>query len=481
MHFYRPQKPLPARASSPMLDWPPFAESISMAKIKTNYTCTECGAMASKWSGQCVECQAWNTLVESVAPSRGPGPGAGLVLVEGGAQVQRLDQVSPELAQRTSSGLSELDRVLGGGLVPGSVVLIGGDPGIGKSTLLLQSLAHCASNRNVLYVSGEESLEQISGRAARLGVSSAPVKLFSEINVEAVLALADREKPDLLVIDSIQTAYLPALQSAPGSVSQLRECAAALVRYAKTRGCTLFLIGHVTKEGQLAGPRVLEHMVDTVLYFEGDPDSRYRIIRAVKNRFGALNELGVFAMTDSGLREVNNPSAIFLSRHPKPVPGSMIMVTREGSRPMLVEAQALVAESHLANPRRVTLGMEQNRLAMLLAVLHRHGGVPVYDQDVFVNIVGGVRITETGADLPVLLAVLSSLRDRCMPQTTVAFGEIGLGGEIRPVANGQERLREAVKQGFTRAVVPVANAPKKPVVGMEVIAVEDLSAAMDTL
>ena len=368
----------------------------------------------------------------------------------------------------------------GGGLVPGSVILIGGDPGIGKSTLLLQTLALLSEGLATLYVTGEESLEQVSMRAHRLNLIADRVRLLAETNIESILAHAQKERPQVMVIDSIQTIYTDLLQSAPGAVAQVRESAAQLVRYAKKHGTALFLVGHVTKEGTLAGPRVLEHMVDTVLYFEGDSSSQFRVVRAIKNRFGAVNELGVFAMTEKGLREVSNPSAIFLSRHQEQVPGSVIMVTREGSRPLLVEVQALVAESHLGNPRRVTVGLDQNRLAMLLAVLQRHGGVATYDQDVFINVVGGVRVTETAADLPLLLAGLSSLRNRPVPKDMIVFGEVGLAGEIRPVQGGLERLKEAAKHGFKRAVVPKANAPKRGMLdGMEVIAVERLADAVE--
>ena len=354
-------------------------------------------------------------------------------------------------------------------------MLIGGDPGIGKSTLLLQALAAFSDQLKVLYVTGEESPEQISLRSGRLGITADKVRILAETQVESILDHARNEMPKVMVIDSIQTLYTEILQSAPGSVGQVRESAAQLVRFAKQSGVALFLVGHVTKEGTLAGPRVLEHMVDTVLYFEGDPGGRYRIIRAVKNRFGAINELGVFAMTDSGLKEVRNPSSIFLSRHEQPVAGSVIMVTMEGTRPLLVEVQALVDDSQLSNPRRVTLGLEQNRLAMLLAVQHRHGGVLMADQDVFVNVVGGVRVNETAADLPVLLAVLSSFRDRDLPNDLIVFGEVGLAGEIRPVPNGQERLREAAKLGFKRALIPAANAPKNSIAELDVHAVSRYS------
>ncbi len=393
-------------------------------------------------------------------------------------QVIELAAVPTQHENRISSGLSELDRVLGGGLVSGSAILIGGDPGIGKSTVLLQMLAHLGKQHRALYVTGEESLQQIKLRAERLGVGDFGLQLLAETQVERILEIAVREKPQMLVIDSVQTLYTELLQSSPGSVGQVRESAAQLVRYAKQTGTALFLVGHVTKEGTLAGPRVLEHMVDTVLYFEGDSDSRFRVIRAVKNRFGAVNELGIFAMTDRGLKEVNNPSAIFLSRYNESVAGSVVMVTQEGTRPLLVEVQALVDETHLANPRRVTVGLEQNRLALALAVLHRHCGIVTYNQDVFVNIVGGVRVTETASDLAMLLAVVSSLKNRPLPNDLIVFGEVGLSGEIRPVQSGQERLKEAFKHGFKRAIIPYGNAPKTPIEGMEIMAVKRLSEAL---
>ena len=443
-----------------------------MARARSQYQCTQCGALHPKWGGQCGDCGAWNTLEEVAAEPPAPGgkradSGRFAGYAGEAARVTPLGEVRVEAEARTATGQSELDRVLGGGLVHGSVVLIGGDPGIGKSTLLLQTLAGLEGLKP-LYVTGEESLQQVSLRARRLGLAADGLHLLAETCVERILDTARAERPGVMVIDSIQTAWTELLQSAPGSVSQLRESAARLVRHAKQTNTALFLVGHVTKEGQLAGPRVLEHMVDSVLYFEGDPGGRYRVLRAVKNRFGAVNEIGVFAMGEDGLKGVSNPSAIFLSRHEAPVAGSVIMVTREGTRPMLVEVQALVAESHLANPRRITVGLEQNRLAMLLAVLHRHAGIAMYDQDVFANIVGGVRVTETAADLPLLLAMLSSFRDRPLPHDLVAFGEIGLAGEIRPVPNGEERLREAAKHGFRRALVPKANAPRKPIPGMQV-------------
>ncbi len=434
-----------------------------------------------KWSGQCPECGEWNSLVEAlVTERRGPGGRAGYT--GAAAPVQDLGEVQIQAESRLATGLEELDRVLGGGMVPGAVVLLGGDPGIGKSTLLLQALSTLsAAGLPVLYVTGEESPQQVKIRAERLALGAGSVRLLAETRVEQILADARREKPQAIVIDSVQTIYTELLQSAPGSVGQVRESAAQLVRFAKQTGTALFLVGHVTKEGTLAGPRVLEHMVDTVLYFESDLGSRFRVIRAFKNRFGAVNELGVFAMTDQGLRQVSNPSAIFLSRHEEPVSGSVVMVTREGSRPLLVEVQALVDESHLANPRRLTQGLDQGRLAMLLAVMHRHGGVATFDQDVFVNVVGGVRVSETGADLAVLLSVLSSLRNRALPVDLVVFGEVGLAGEIRPVPSGEDRLREASKHGFRRAVIPKANRPGRSLPGLEVVGVSRLQEALDVI
>ncbi|MFT6431231.1 MAG: DNA repair protein RadA/Sms [Halopseudomonas sp.] len=454
-----------------------------MAKNKRIYGCTECGATFTKWAGQCGECQAWNTLVETVVditPTGGSGPAAGRTGHWTGqmAQVRTLAEVSTEEVPRQPSGSSELDRVLGGGLVSGSVVLIGGDPGIGKSTILLQTLCQLAESMPALYVTGEESQQQVAMRARRLGLPEERLRVMTETCIESIIATARLEKPRVMVVDSIQTIFTEQLQSAPGGVSQVRESAALLVRYAKQSGTAIFLVGHVTKDGSLAGPRVLEHMVDTVLYFEGESDGRLRMLRAVKNRFGAVNELGVFAMTDKGLKEVSNPSAIFLSRYDTPIPGSVVMSTWEGSRPMLVEVQALVDTSHLGNPRRVTLGLDQNRLAMLLAVLHRHGGVATYDQDVFVNVVGGVKVLETAVDLALLAAVMSSLRNRPLPMDLMVFGELGLSGEIRPVPSGQERLKEAAKHGFTRAIVPKANAPKESPKGMQVIAVTRLDEAL---
>ncbi|MCP3667004.1 MAG: DNA repair protein RadA [Gammaproteobacteria bacterium] len=444
---------------------------------KSIYVCTSCGSGFPKWAGQCGECQAWNTLVEGVKPQPASANPrfAGYAGDANQNRIRTLSSVEGEVRSTMATGMGELDRVLGGGLVPGSVVLIGGDPGIGKSTLLIQTLAQLSNRMPSLYVSGEESPEQISLSAQRLGLPCESLRLLAETCVERILALTAPEKPAVMVVDSIQTIYTEQMQSAPGSVAQVRESAAQLVRFAKQTGTAIFLVGHVTKEGALAGPRVLEHMVDTVLYFEGESGSPYRLIRTIKNRFGAVNELGVFAMTDKGLREVSNPSAIFLSRHEEEVTGSAILVTREGTRPLLVEVQALVDDSPLANPRRVTLGMEQNRLSMLLAVLHRHCGIAMFDQDVYVNVVGGVRITETAADLPVLLSVLSSFKDRPVPQELAAFGEVGLSGEIRPVPNGQERLKEAEKHGFRRIALPRANAPKQAPKGVDVIAVDRLS------
>ena len=453
-----------------------------MAKAKTAYVCNQCGAEYNKWQGQCEACGAWNTLSEFVVESAKPGAVRRTSYAGAAAQAQitSLTELALQTDTRTRIGIGELDRVLGGGLVDGSVVLVGGDPGIGKSTLLLQTLGALGARMKSLYVSGEESLAQIAARAQRLGLPLEPLRCLAETCIERIVENAQKDKPRLLVIDSIQTIWTELLTAAPGSVSQVRESAAKLVRYAKETGTSIFLVGHVTKEGGIAGPRVLEHMVDAVLYFEGEAGSRFRVLRAFKNRFGAVNELGVFAMGDKGLREVPNPSAIFLSAHSAPTPGSAVMVTREGTRPLLVEVQALVDQSSLGNPRRVALGLEQNRLAMLLAVLHRHGGAAVYDQDVFVNVVGGIRVQETAADLPVLLAVLSSFRDRPLPDKLVAFGEVGLSGEIRPVPNGEDRLKEAATHGFLKAVVPKANAPKKLKMGdMEIIPVERLRDALD--
>ncbi|MEA9731621.1 DNA repair protein RadA [Xanthomonas campestris] len=459
-----------------------------MAKAKTAYVCGECGAEYTKWQGQCTECGVWNTLseivLESATPAGKASPAAsrrsGWAGKTEAPKITALKDVQQSEQARVSTGIGEFDRVLGGGLVEGAVVLIGGDPGIGKSTLLLQALASMASTLPVLYVTGEESLAQVAGRAVRLGLPLEGLNALAETGIENILQHASVARPKLIVADSVQTLWTESLTAAPGSVSQVRESAARLVRYAKETGTAVFLVGHVTKEGGIAGPRVLEHMVDAVLYFEGESGSRFRLLRAFKNRFGAVNELGVFAMGEKGLKEVSNPSAIFLSGGSTHQPGSCVMVTREGTRPLMVEVQALVDASPLSNPRRVAVGLEQNRLAMLLAVLHRHGGIVVGDQDVFVNVVGGIRVQETAADLPVLLAVLSSLRDRPLAEKTIAFGEVGLSGEIRPVPNGEDRLKEAATHGFKRAIVPKANAPKaSSIKGMEIVAVERLSQALE--
>jgi DNA repair protein RadA/Sms len=455
-----------------------------MAKARTAYVCSECGGEHSKWQGQCAECGVWNSLSEIVLEAAtktvaGGTRRGGYAGASDAAKVTRLASIADVADERSATGIGELDRVLGGGLVAGSVVLIGGDPGIGKSTLLLQMLGAIGGRLRSLYVTGEESLAQVAARGRRLGINLDGLEALAETSIERILGEAATSKPEVLIIDSIQTIWTELLSAAPGSVSQVRESAARLVRHAKESGTSVFLVGHVTKEGGIAGPRVLEHMVDAVLYFEGEAGSRLRILRAFKNRFGAVNELGVFAMSGKGLKEVPNPSAIFLSAHSQPTPGSAVMVTREGTRPLLVEVQALVDDSALPNPRRVTLGLEQNRLAMLLAVLHRHGGAAVHDQDVFVNVVGGIRVQETAADLPVLLAVLSSFRDRALPDKLVAFGEVGLSGEIRPVPNAEERLREAATHGFRHAIVPKANAPKKSRLGdLEIIGVERLGDAL---
>lgn len=450
---------------------------MATSKSKTVYACQNCGATSPKWQGQCPGCGEWNTLTESVQESRASSRFQSLAA---DGAIRPLHEVDAAELPRTPTGLDELDRVLGGGLVPGGVVLIGGDPGIGKSTLLLQAMTRLAqTGKKTLYVSGEESPQQIALRARRLDLAASPVALFAEIGMEKILSALERERPQVAVIDSIQTLFSDALSSAPGSVAQVRECAAQLTRFAKRTGTTILLVGHVTKDGAIAGPRVLEHIVDAVLYFEGDTHSSFRLIRAIKNRFGAVNELGVFAMTDKGLREVANPSALFLSQHRDPVPGSCVMVTQEGSRPLLVEVQALVDDAHSPQPRRLAVGIEQNRLALLLAVLHRHAGVAAFDQDVFVNAVGGVKVSEPAVDLAVLLAIVSSLRDRPLPEKLVVFGEVGLAGEVRPVQRGQERLREAAKLGFTHAIIPKANRPKQAIDGMMVTAVERLADAVD--
>ena len=451
-----------------------------MAKDKTIYTCSDCGGTSPKWLGKCPHCNAWNTLIEGVAESASPVKNRFASLAKASELTALADIEATDMAY-TPTGHDELDRVLGGGIVEGGVVLIGGDPGIGKSTLLLQALdALQRAGQKTLYVTGEESGAQVALRARRLGLDGSQVQVLAEIQLEKILATLNAHAPTIAVIDSIQTVYSDQLTSAPGSVAQVRECAAHLTRTAKSTGITIVLVGHVTKEGALAGPRVLEHMVDTVLYFEGDTHSSFRLVRAIKNRFGAVNEIGVFAMTEKGLKGVSNPSAIFLSQHSEPVPGSCVMVTLEGTRPLLVEIQALV-DSGGPSPRRLSVGLDRDRLAMLLAVLHRHAGVACMDQDVFVNAVGGVRISEPAADLAVMLAITSSLRGRPLPKGFFAFGEVGLAGEVRPAPRGQERLKEAAKLGFSVAVVPKANAPKKPIEGLTIHAVERVEEAMEVV
>lgn len=447
-------------------------------KVKTRYICNQCAAEYPKWTGQCTHCTAWNTLIEQQINNINNPRIANYANER--SDIMDIDSVCLDLITRLDSGLTELNRALGGGIVEGSVVLVGGDPGIGKSTLLLETLANLSLAHQVLYVTGEESLQQVAMRAKRLKLKYKNLKLLAETHVESIIKHAEELKPGVMVIDSIQTMFTDLISSAPGGVSQVREACQVLVRFAKTTNTTIFLVGHVTKEGALAGPRVLEHMVDAVLYFEGQTDSRFRVIRAIKNRFGAVNELGVFAMTDTGLKEVQNPSAIFLSRQPEPSSGSVVMVTWEGSRPMLVEIQALVDNSHLPQPRRVTAGLEQNRLAILLAVLNRHTGVQTYDQDVFINVVGGVRVTETASDLSLLCAIVSSLRNKIFDRETIVFGEVGLAGEIRPVQSGQERLKEAGKHGFKRAIMPWANRPKQDL-GIEIEAVKTLQDVIDKI
>ena len=456
-----------------------------MAKDKTTYSCTECGTNSPRWMGKCPSCGAWNTLIESVAESGTAGKNRfGSALAQGlapASEVTPLSQIEAVDVQRHATGQDELDRVLGGGIVEGGVVLIGGDPGIGKSTLLLQAVDTLQrAGMDTLYVTGEESGAQVALRSHRLGLLDSQVPVLAEIQLEKILATLQARSPRVAIIDSIQTVYSDQLTSAPGSVAQVRECAAHLTRAAKASGTAIVLVGHVTKEGALAGPRVLEHMVDTVLYFEGDTHSSFRLIRAIKNRFGAVNEIGVFAMTEKGLKGVTNPSAIFLSQHSEPVPGSCVMVTLEGTRPMLVEIQALV-DNGGPSPRRLSVGLERDRLAMLLAVLHRHAGVACMDQDVFVNAVGGVRISEPAADLAVMLAITSSLRGKALPKGFIAFGEVGLAGEVRPAPRGQERLKEAAKLGFSVAIVPKANLPKKSdpaLKGLQVHGVERIEEAM---
>src|ERR1700674_818412 len=449
-----------------------------MGKAKTAYACTECGGTSSKWQGQCPHCGVWNTRVETIAAT----PASRFQALAGGASVVRaLSSVEANDNPRAPTGIEEFDRVLGGGLVPGGVILLGGDPGIGKSTLLLQAMASIGVSRRALYVTGEESAGQIALRAHRLGLVNAAVELLAEVQLEAIVGPIRTQRPDVVVIDSIQTVYTEALESAPGSVAQVRECAAQLTRLAKQTAITIILVGHVTKEGAIAGPRVLEHIVDTVLYFEGDTHSSFRLVRAIKNRFGAANELGVFAMTERGLKGVANPSPLFLSQHGNAVPGSCVLATLEGSRPLLVEVQALVDPVQGALARRVAVGLDPQRLALLLAVLHRHGGVETAGQDVFVNAVGGVRIGEPAADLATSMAVYSSFKNIALDSKSLVFGEVGLAGEIRPVQRGQERLREAAKLGFHRAIIPAANKPKQRIEGMEIVAVERIDEALDHL
>ena len=454
-----------------------------MAKRKTAYVCSDCGAEFPRWQGQCTECKAWNTISEFVVASaktatRQVNSGyAG----QTAAKVEKLNAIDLEALPRFSSSFKELDRVLGGGIVPGAAMLIGGSPGAGKSTLLLQVMCQMAKTEKALYVTGEESLQQVAMRAKRLALPDDNLMMLAETNVETICELALAESPKIMVIDSIQVMHVADVQSAPGSVSQVRESAAYITRFAKQNHIAMFIVGHVTKDGNLAGPKVLEHCIDSSMMLEGESDGRYRTLRSHKNRFGAVNELGVFAMTEKGLKEVKNPSAIFLSRDENETPGSSVMVIWEGTRPLLVEIQALVDYSQMSNPRRIAVGLDQNRLSMLLAVLHRHGNVQMNDQDVFVNVVGGVRVTETSADLALLLAMISSFRNRSLPNDLIVFGEVGLAGEIRPVPNGTERIIEAAKHGFKRAIVPKANMPKQTMQGMKVIPVARLSEALNAL
>lgn len=455
--------------------------SQNMAKPKVQYQCTVCGAILPKWAGQCPDCNAWNCLQEVMVEKPSANANRFREHLAGSSEIFSLEDVEQTESIKTRTGISEWDRVLGGGLVSGSVTLIGGDPGIGKSTILLQMLSSLEQDGGMksLYVTGEESAQQVGLRGHRLSIPLTGIRILTQNHLEKIIDAVMKEKPGLVIIDSIQTVYSDVLQSAPGAVAQVRECAAQLVRLAKQTDTTMVLVGHVTKEGALAGPRVLEHMVDTVLYFEGDSSSRYRVVRSIKNRFGAVNELGLFAMTDRGLKEVNNPSAMFLSRHKEKVSGSVVMVTREGTRPLLVEVQALVDQSSLANPRRVVLGLEQNRLSMLLAVMHRHLGTSTHDLDVFVNVVGGVKISETGADIAILLAILSSLKDQAVAEDLAVFGEVGLSGEIRPVQNGVERIKEAAKHGFKKVLVPEANVPNQSMDDIEVKKLSRLSDIMN--
>ncbi len=458
---------------------------MSKNKIRKAFVCSECGSESGKWQGQCPDCKGWNTFKEIALEACIPhklnitdnlrGFSGSL------ASIQLLNEVSIQDSPRFSSGYSELDRVLGGGFIPGSSVLIGGHPGAGKSTILLQALCYVSQSMSALYVSGEESLQQIAKRARRLNLPSDKLKMLAETSVEKIINIATHEKPSVIVIDSIQVMYMNGMDSAPGGIAQVRESAATMTRYAKQTGTVILMVGHITKDNSLAGPMTLSHIIDTQLMLGNSDDSRYKIIRTIKNRFGQVNELGIFAMTEKGLKEVQNPSAIFLNRSPDNTPGSIINVLWEGTRPLLVEIQALVVDSQLGNPRRVAVGMDQNRLAMLLAILARHGAIFTANQDVFINVVGGVRITETSADLACLLAVVSSLCDKPLSKKTIAFGEVGLSGEIRPVSNGQERIREAAKHGFIRAIVPMANKPKKNSEKIKIIGVNSLSEALDTI
>ncbi|MCY3884763.1 MAG: DNA repair protein RadA [Gammaproteobacteria bacterium] len=452
-------------------------------KTKTIFVCTKCGATHPKWQGQCAGCEEWNSLEEASVPRKGTQFTSGYGEGYSGAltAITRLSEVKAQASQRTSTGMAEFDRVLGGGLVPGSVVLMGGDPGAGKSTLLLQMAGKLASREPCLYVSGEESIQQIAGRAVRLGMADSQINLASLTSVGQIAEVVQRERPEIVVIDSIQVVHADDVESVPGSVTQVRECAARLTRLAKQQDCTFVLVGHVTKEGNLAGPKVLEHIIDCFVMLDSPPGSRYRTLRGVKNRFGAVNELGVFAMTDKGLREVLNPSAIFLERSGEPAAGSVVTVTWEGTRPLLVEIQALVDDVQGGYPRRVAVGLDAQRLAMHLAIMHRHCGVSLADQDVFANVTGGVRVGETAVDLALLVAVYSSFRNRPLPRDLVVFGELGLTGEIRPVPNGQERIHEVQKHGFTRVLAPTANRAKRPIAGIEVAFVKTLSDALDTL
>ena len=451
-------------------------------KRSTAYVCNECGSDYSKWQGQCSDCGAWNSLAEVRFGRSGDKPAATRPGYAGGpSSVRLLQDINLAETPRVGSGMGELDRVLGGGLVPGSAILLGGNPGAGKSTLLLQTLCYLAQGLKALYITGEESLEQVAMRAQRLGLPTDKLFMLTETDVEAMVSAAEQLGPKVLVVDSIQVCHLADIQSAPGSVSQVRECAALLTRFAKQTGTILILVGHVTKDGSLAGPKVLEHMIDCSLMLEASGDSRFRTLRGQKNRFGAVNELGIFAMGEQGMREVKNPSAIFLSRGQDVSSGSVVMVVWEGTRPLLVELQALVDDSQAGHPRRVAVGADHNRLAMLLAVLHRHGGLQVGDQDVFINVVGGVKVMETGADMATLLAIVSSFRDRPLPRDLVVFGEVGLSGEIRPVSSGQERIKEAAKHGFKRAIVPRSNMPKQAPAGMQVIGVDKLAGALEAV